>query len=101
MTDSTRLTKKQLFSKYDVPAPRYTSYPTVPHWEGAPEKEFWISAVKDGLASGDGWSMYVHIPFCETLCTFCGCNTTITRNHDKEKPYLDIILILLEPVMPF
>lgn len=81
-----------LVRKYDVPAPRYTSYPTVPYWESAPSRQDWISSVRESIRSGQGWSLYVHIPFCESLCTFCGCNTTITRNHDVELPYVDQIL---------
>lgn len=85
--------KDDFFKKYDVPAPRYTSYPTVPYWSDSPTTEEWLTSLKNVFAKPQmSWSMYVHIPYCETLCTFCGCNTVITRNHDREQPYVDMIL---------
>lgn len=82
-----------LFAKYDVPAPRYTSYPTVPFWRETPDQATWISHLRETLHGKQAsWSLYVHIPFCETLCTFCGCNTIITKDHKKEKPYLEELL---------
>src|SRR4051812_9483599 len=82
-----------LFAKYDVPVPRYTSYPTVPYWSQSPTREQWIQSLRNAFTSdATTWSLYMHIPFCETLCTFCGCNTLITRNHDKEKPYVATLL---------
>ncbi|UYL08702.1 oxygen-independent coproporphyrinogen III oxidase [Bdellovibrio sp. SKB1291214] len=84
---------KNLLAKYDVPAPRYTSYPTVPYWETNPTRDQWVSHLKTTLQKGDGgWSLYIHIPFCETLCTFCGCNNIITKSHTKESPYVDMLL---------
>ena len=82
-----------LYQKYDVPAPRYTSYPTVPYWDGAPETEKLLTSFQDTLAKPlTSWALYVHVPFCETLCTFCGCNTLITRNHKTEEPYLKLLI---------
>jgi oxygen-independent coproporphyrinogen-3 oxidase len=73
-----------LFAKYDIPAPRYTSYPTVPYWGTAPTQDQWLSHLRQGLNGGKNqWSMYIHVPFCETLCTFCGCNTIINKDHKK------------------
>lgn len=81
-----------LFNKYDVPAPRYTSYPTVPYWTDSPSTEQWLDFVKINMKKPETtWSMYLHIPFCETLCTFCGCNTSITKNHDREEPYIQML----------
>jgi oxygen-independent coproporphyrinogen III oxidase len=81
-----------LFNKYDVPAPRYTSYPTVPYWSDNPTTEQWLQYVRSNMQkSNTSWSMYLHIPFCETLCTFCGCNTSITKNHDREEPYVNML----------
>ena len=81
-----------LFAKYDVPAPRYTSYPTVPFWTNSPTTEQWLnelgSAFKDDSAT---WSLYFHLPFCESLCTFCACNTVITRDHGREEGYVDLL----------
>jgi len=81
-----------LFAKYDVPVPRYTSYPTVPEWHASPTTEQWLTSLSGALAAPDATvSLYVHLPFCESLCTFCGCNTVITRDHGRAGPYLDLV----------
>ena len=85
----------QLTRKYNVAGPRYTSYPTVPYWDNSPSVEDWYKLVKDTfLATNDkeGISLYIHLPFCESLCTYCGCNTRITVNHAVEVPYIDTVL---------
>lgn len=83
----------QLLKKYDVPVPRYTSYPTVPYWSDSPTTEEWIASLKRALDQDQtSWSLYLHIPFCETLCTFCGCNTMITKSHAREHPYVQTLL---------
>ena len=82
-----------LFKKYDVPAPRYTSYPTVPYWSDSPTSDEWISSLRDAFAKPEAsWSIYIHIPYCESLCTYCGCNTVITKDHGVESPYVDRLL---------
>ncbi|MEO1255641.1 MAG: oxygen-independent coproporphyrinogen III oxidase, partial [Bacteroidota bacterium] len=84
----------QDLKKYNQPVPRYTSYPTVPFWE--PES-FTVEAYQKTLQSAF-WesskevSIYIHLPFCESLCTYCACNTRITRNHQVEDPYIDHVL---------
>lgn len=84
---------KDLLAKYDVPAPRYTSYPTVPYWETNPTTEQWTQHLRTTLSEKSGsWSLYLHIPFCESLCTFCGCNNIITKDHKRETPYVDLVL---------
>lgn len=84
---------KELLARYDVPAPRYTSYPTVPYWTEAPTQEQWIHDLRRTLQQKDSsWSLYLHIPFCESLCTFCGCNNIITKSHAKETPYVTQLL---------
>lgn len=81
-----------LLDKYDVPVPRYTSYPTVPYWSNDPTTEQWLAELRRAAAKPDAsWAIYIHIPFCETLCTFCGCNTVITRNHQREEPYIRLV----------
>jgi oxygen-independent coproporphyrinogen III oxidase len=81
-----------LFAKYDVPAPRYTSYPTVPFWTDSPSPEQWIGALKTACDDETtGWSLYFHLPFCETLCTFCACNTVITHDHGREGAYVNLL----------
>lgn len=84
-----------LLSKYNIAAPRYTSYPTVPAWEQAPNQEEWKELVKASFRktnSKNGISLYIHLPFCESLCTYCACNTRITINHKVEEPYLKTVL---------
>ncbi len=82
-----------LFKKYDVPAPRYTSYPTVPYWTETPTQEQWIAELNRTFADlSASWSLYIHVPFCETLCTFCGCNNSITKDHSREEPYVRLLL---------
>lgn len=84
---------KDLFEKYDVPVPRYTSYPTVPYWETAPEKNIWIQHLQETLQNeNSAWTLYMHIPYCESLCTFCGCNNIITKDHQREDPYIQLLL---------
>lgn len=84
---------KELYRKYDIPAPRYTSYPTVPFWSETPSKSVWVQHLEQALSdSQSSWALYVHLPYCETLCTFCGCNTSITKDHSKERPYVDLVI---------
>jgi oxygen-independent coproporphyrinogen-3 oxidase len=82
-----------LFAKYDVPVPRYTSYPTVPEWKTTPTTEQWLESLNRAVTGPSPTvSLYMHLPFCESLCTFCGCNTVITRDHGRARPYVDLIL---------
>jgi oxygen-independent coproporphyrinogen-3 oxidase len=86
----------QLLAKYDVPGPRYTSYPTVPYWTVAPTQEQWLThlatAIERSRALGDGAALYIHIPFCKSLCHYCGCNTFITRDYSVSQPYVENLL---------
>lgn len=85
-----------LVSKYHVAAPRYTSYPTVPYWKVADfTVKDWETAVAQSFRESndkEGISIYIHLPFCESLCTYCGCNTRITKNHKVEIPYIEALL---------
>ena len=87
-------TDNALIKKYDVPGPRYTSYPTVPAWGRVPSEEEWLASLAQALAEGDGHgaSVYVHVPFCESLCTYCGCTTRITKKKSVGEPYVDALL---------
>ncbi|MCU0417409.1 MAG: oxygen-independent coproporphyrinogen III oxidase [Cytophagaceae bacterium] len=88
---------ESLIEKYNVPVPRYTSYPTVPHWDRSGfSLSTWRSKVFEAYQSKgatEGISVYIHLPYCESLCTYCGCTTRITINHAVEKPYLDHVLM--------
>lgn len=80
-----------LVRKYNQPVPRYTSYPTVPYWKDELEVQEWtdVFAQKFGEQNHvNGISLYIHLPFCESLCTYCGCNKKITTNHKVEEEYL-------------
>lgn len=98
---------KQISDKYRVAAPRYTSYPTVPYWDPDTfSKKGWHSQLIQSTDLADGISLYIHLPFCESLCTYCGCNTRITKNHAVEEPYIAAVLkewqlyLSLLPVKP-
>ena len=85
-----------LIQKYNIPGPRYTSYPTVPFWdkEGI-ALESWKKTVKKSFVESndiEGISVYIHLPFCESLCTFCGCHKRITKRHEVENPYIKVVL---------
>lgn len=86
---------KSAIEKYNVAAPRYTSYPTVPFWDTESWSEKgWLDAVRKMIQQdpSKGVGIYVHLPFCESLCTYCGCNTRITKNHAVEDPYVTSVL---------
>lgn len=85
-----------LVQKYNIPGPRYTSYPTVPYWNmdtfsGKQWKLNLIRSFNESNAS-EGISLYIHLPFCESMCTFCGCHKRITKRHDVESPYITSVL---------
>jgi len=85
-----------LVQKYNVPGPRYTSYPTVPYWNVADfSGKKWSESVQKSFAetnNKEGISLYIHLPFCENMCTFCGCHKRITKKHDVELPYIKSLL---------
>ncbi|MBC7617114.1 MAG: oxygen-independent coproporphyrinogen III oxidase [Pedobacter sp.] len=89
------MSTNKLLKKYNVAAPRYTSYPTVPYWESESfSEQKWLTALKNSynIYKQEGISLYIHLPFCESLCTYCGCNTRITKNHGVELPYLKAVI---------
>ncbi|MDY6485863.1 oxygen-independent coproporphyrinogen III oxidase [Acinetobacter faecalis] len=85
-----------LVQKYNVPGPRYTSYPTVPYWDNTTFSfELWKQSLKksfDESNQSEGISLYIHLPFCESLCTFCGCHKRVTKRHEVEQPYIQAVL---------
>lgn len=83
-----------LVRKYNQPTPRYTSYPTVPYWKAHFEAETWKEHFQQQFHKENavnGISLYIHLPFCESLCTYCGCNKKITTNHSVEEEYLEAL----------
>ncbi|WP_271765719.1 oxygen-independent coproporphyrinogen III oxidase [Aquimarina algiphila] len=88
--------RTNLVHKYNIPGPRYTSYPTVPYWDDNTfSLKKWITSIQRSFNESnddEGVSLYIHLPFCESMCTFCGCNKRITKRHDVEVPYIKSLL---------
>ncbi|MDR0792490.1 MAG: oxygen-independent coproporphyrinogen III oxidase [Chitinophagaceae bacterium] len=85
----------ELLHKYNVPVPRYTSYPTVPQWKESIDVSAWKTSIAqcgNEAAGNSGISLYVHLPFCESLCTYCGCTKKITTNHSVENEYISAVI---------
>lgn len=82
-----------LLHRYNVPGPRYTSYPTAPVWrEGLGPADYEAILTESSAASRPApLSLYLHIPFCESLCYFCACTVVISGNHSVEEPYLSLL----------
>lgn len=84
---------QDLIRKYNVAGPRYTSYPTVPYWD---DESFsynrWQNTIQSSPNRSEAISLYIHLPFCESLCTFCACNKRITKKHSVELPYIKALL---------
>jgi oxygen-independent coproporphyrinogen-3 oxidase len=81
----------EILARYDVPGPRYTSYPTAPAWSDDFGPEDCERALRDSAATARPLSVYVHIPFCESLCVYCGCNVVITRRRERAEAYLGLL----------
>ncbi|CAM4287704.1 oxygen-independent coproporphyrinogen III oxidase [Zobellia roscoffensis] len=85
-----------LIQKYNVAGPRYTSYPTVPYWnmDTFSSKKWQSSLIQsfDESNATEGISLYIHLPFCESMCTFCGCHKRVTQRHEVEEPYIRSVL---------
>jgi oxygen-independent coproporphyrinogen-3 oxidase len=83
--------EKHLIEKYAKPVPRYTSYPSAPHFhEGITQTSFvnWLGDIK----RSEPISLYLHVPFCQELCWFCGCNTKITKQYEPIRKYVALLL---------
>lgn len=77
-----------LLGKYNQPGPRYTSYPTAPEWDESFGPDELQVAFDCANARRSPVSLYFHIPFCNSLCLYCGCNVVISKNHEVAVPYL-------------
>ena len=86
---------RELLERFDVPGPRYTSYPTADRFVeafGARDYELALEQRRSGPAAlALPLSIYVHIPFCESLCYYCACNKIITKHHERSAPYLQLL----------
>lgn len=92
MIDGKRIAvTRSALEKYNRPGPRYTSYPTAPEWDDGFGEQDLRRAFEDAndKPSPAPLSLYFHIPFCESLCLYCGCNVVINKRHEVAQPYLE------------
>ncbi|MDP1581357.1 MAG: oxygen-independent coproporphyrinogen III oxidase [Candidatus Didemnitutus sp.] len=91
----------ELVRKYNIPGPRYTSYPTAPQFSAEIDRTALLTEVKrDNADASTPLSLYFHLPFCESLCWYCGCNTVITRRLASAGEYVDLLIKELELTAP-
>ncbi|MBK8768138.1 MAG: oxygen-independent coproporphyrinogen III oxidase [Burkholderiaceae bacterium] len=91
----------ELLRKFDTPGPRYTSYPTADRFAErfGSSDAMQVLHTRSRASSSAPLSLYVHIPFCESLCYYCGCNKIITKHHDRAAEYLDALEVELALVV--
>ena len=91
-----------LIARLDVAGPRYTSYPTVPEWSTEFGADALHAAYRDAADAGpdEPLGVYMHLPFCEERCTFCGCNVVITRDTQRADHYIDYLVKEMDLVVP-
>lgn len=82
---------EEFLAKYNRPGPRYTSYPTAPIWNDSFGPDDLERVHEEANAAGSPVSLYMHIPFCESLCLFCACNVIINKNKAVAPPYLGVL----------
>lgn len=88
MTFADTLFRPDLLERYDSNGPRYTSYPTAVQFTDAFDPAHYHDAALKGAPHAD-LSLYFHIPFCDTVCFYCGCNKVATKNRAHVQPYLE------------
>src|SRR2546426_9977844 len=91
-----------LVKKYNVPGPRYTSYPPATQFSEQVSKEQLLDNIRANNQAAGDLSLYFHLPFCQTLCWFCGCTTVITTQQGHSATYLNYIekeLDLMAPML--
>jgi len=98
MQDDLIYVDPSLLSLYNRPVPRYTSYPTAPQFYPLEESAL---RTKLKIPTNDPLSLYIHIPFCKTMCLFCGCSVILNRDPDKQSLYLTHLLKEIELAAPF
>jgi oxygen-independent coproporphyrinogen-3 oxidase len=80
---------REILDRYNVPGPRYTSYPTAPEWTDSYGPADFEKSLAESNENGNALSLYMHLPFCQSLCLFCGCNVVINKDHEVSVPYLE------------
>ena len=88
LTKSIELDVKTI-ERYNLPVPRYTSYPTVPYWKEGISPDQYKQILAKANIKDKPLSLYIHLPFCERRCSFCGCNTHITKRKDRLISYAE------------
>ncbi|WP_233802929.1 oxygen-independent coproporphyrinogen III oxidase [Paraburkholderia sp. HP33-1] len=83
------LFRPDLLARYSTNGPRYTSYPTAPQFRETFDTADYRRAAADPGAASTDLSLYFHIPFCDTVCFYCGCNKVVTKNRAHARPYLE------------
>jgi oxygen-independent coproporphyrinogen-3 oxidase len=92
---------EDFLQKYNRPGPRYTSYPTAPMWQDDFGPDDLEEAFRGADQARTPLSLYMHLPFCESLCLFCACNVVIEKDHAVAPPYLDLLKREIEHVSRF
>ena len=88
--DKAAMTDAELVARYDGRVPRYTSYPTAPHFSAAVDAATYAEWLK-ALPADTMLSLYLHVPFCDRLCHYCGCNTTVVRLDSARRAYASLL----------
>lgn len=90
----------EILRRHDRPGPRYTSYPTAPHFHDGYGSAQFEAAIARSNASGRALSLYVHVPYCSSPCFYCGCNRVISRDRSKGERYVDQVLAEADRAAP-
>ncbi|MDX8396903.1 MAG: oxygen-independent coproporphyrinogen III oxidase [Mariprofundaceae bacterium] len=81
-----------MIHKYDKAGPRYTSYPTAPMFHSGINSDVYAQTLNKVSSSSAPLSLYIHIPFCNTVCYYCGCNKIVTKKYERAEPYLELLI---------
>ena len=82
---------RDVLRRYEAQVPRYTSYPTAPHFHAGVDAvayRRWLGQI----GGGEGISLYLHVPFCKRMCWYCGCHTKVVRQYDPVADYAALLL---------